>query len=155
MNKVGIVTLSIFRILFGLLILAYSIWLLGGFFFAEISNFINFLRQNYKFSEFILVDIPSLPQFLFLSLLLGSIYLISAISMIILKQKARIGATYLLFSVWVFIIFLALMNLKEGIKVGFNSPDFKASIDNLFIIARLSITAIVSLPFLAGGEPEN
>ncbi|MCF7907892.1 MAG: hypothetical protein K9L86_03315 [Candidatus Omnitrophica bacterium] len=152
MAKAGIVFLKIFRVLIGLVLLVYSACLLGSFFSVSVHDYIGALGQQYKVIGFIFAGLSSTPAFAYLSLFVGSIYFLAAISILSLKHNPRIGATYILFSVWVFIVFILALKIKEGIGVGFSNPDFIASVTDFFKIMVPLVIPALFLPFFTGGE---
>ena len=152
MARAGIVFLKIFRISIGLILLVYSICLLSSFFSASARDYINVLGQQYKVIGFIFAGLFSTPAFSQLSLFVGSIYLLAAVSILSLRYNPRIGATYILLSVWVFIVFVLALKVKEGIGVGFSDPDFIASITDFFKIMVPLVIPALFLPLLTGGE---
>lgn len=152
MAKAGVVFLKIFRILIGLILLAYSACLLSSFFSVTVRDYIGTLGQQYKVIGFIFAGLSSTPAFAHLSLFVGSIYLLAAISILSLKYNPRVGATYILFSVWIFIVFIIALKVKEGIGVGFSNPDFIASVTDFFKIMVPLVIPALFLPLLTGGE---
>jgi hypothetical protein len=129
----------------------YSIWLVGGFFMSEIPAFVSGLTEGYLAAEFFFPDVFSKPAFVFLSLFIGGVYFFAGINILTMKYNNRIGATYVLFSVWIFIMFIVLLKIKEGLAVGFSAPDFQSGIDDVFLIVRVSIPSCL-LPLLTGDD---
>ena len=154
MGKTKGAFLSLVRVIVGILLFAYSLWLLGGFFFPQVRNYVNDFAKNYQAASFLLPDIFSRNDFLFLSLFLGTIYFLAGINSLTLKYNNRIGAMHLLFSIWIFFIFIALMKLKEGLAVGFSAEIFQSGVDDIFYVVRLLIPSCL-LAFLIGGDSER
>ena len=155
MGKATTVTLRVFRIIIGMLLLGYSLWLLGSFFVPQIQVYVNTFLERYQQARFVLPDIFSNPAFEYLGLFLGSLYFLASLNILTLKYSSKIGAAYLLFAVLVFIIFIGLLELKKGLSVGFSNPDFKAGLENVFILVCLAMPAVIALPFLGSDEFEG
>ncbi|MBU1112800.1 MAG: hypothetical protein KKH93_02850 [Candidatus Omnitrophica bacterium] len=152
MAKAGVVFLKISRVLIGLILLAYSLCLLGSFFSGFLRDYLAALGQQYKIVEFLFAGIFSTEAFSLLSLFIGSMYLLSALAIISLKTNARIGVIYILFSIWLFIIFVLALKVKEGLSLGFSNPEFVSGITDFFkIMVPLMIPALF-LPLLTGSE---
>ena len=152
MGRAGIVFFKVLRVLIGLILLAYSLCLLGSFFSGFVRNYLTTLSQQYKICEFLFAGIFSTPAFSLLSLFIASMYFLSALAIISLKYNARIGVIYMLFSIWLFIIFVLALKVKEGLTMGFSNPEFVSSVTDFFkVIVPLVIPALF-LPLLTGGE---
>ena|SRR3989338_11188609 len=152
MGKAGIVFLKILRVLIGLILLAYSLCLLGSFFSKFLHDYLAALGGQHKIVEFLFAGIFSTPAFSLLSLFIGSMYFLSGLAIISLKYNARIGVIYILFSIWIFVVFVLALKVKEGFSAGFSNPDFVSSVTDFFkIIVPLVIPALF-LPLLTGGE---
>ncbi|MDD3296385.1 MAG: hypothetical protein PHU64_03395 [Candidatus Omnitrophica bacterium] len=155
MHGVGTILIKIFRILIGLLLLIYGLWINACFFFPQALDMGKYLRDISSAAEFFLIDVASVPEFSLLFLFIGTIYFLSAIMIMTLKYKPRIGATYLLFSIWIFILFFSLLIFKQGLPLGFSGPVFMKSIEKVFMVIRISALSILALPFLIGKETEG
>ncbi len=152
MAKIGGVFLKIFRVLIGLVLLVYSICLLSSFFSTIVRDYLMALGQQVKVVEFLFAGIFSTPAFSYLALFVGSIYLLASLSIISLKNNPRMGAVYILFSVWVFVVFILALKVKEGLGVGFSDPEFVASVTDFFKIMVPLVIPALFLPLLAGEE---
>ncbi|MFA7677805.1 MAG: hypothetical protein WCY34_06560, partial [Candidatus Omnitrophota bacterium] len=139
----------------GILLLAYGLWINTCFFFPQALDIGKYLRDMSSIAEFFLIDVIAMPEFSLLFLFIGTIYILSAIMIMTLKYKPRIGATYLLFSIWIFILFFSLLIFKQGLPLGFSGPVFMGSIGKMFTVIRISALSILALPFLIGKETEE
>ncbi len=152
MAKIGGAVLKIFRILIGLILLIYSLCLLSSFFSKAVSDYLVGLGQQYKLIEFIFAGIFSSQAFSHLSLFIGSIYFLASFSILSLKYNPRIGASYILLSIWVFVVFLIALKVKEGLVLGFTDPKFTASVTDFFKIMVPLLLPALFLPLLTGGD---
>jgi len=152
MAKAGIVFLKIFRVLIGLVLLVYSACLLSSFFSSFVRDYLTALGQQVKVIEFLFAGIFSTEALSYLALFVGSIYLLASFSIISLRSNLRIGASYILLSVWVFIVFVLALKVKEGLNVGFSDSEFVASVTDFFKIMVPLVMPALFLPLLAGGE---
>ena len=152
MAKAGIVFLKIFRVLIGLVLLVYSACLLSSFFSSFVRDYLTALGQQVKVIEFLFAGIFSTEALSYLALFVGSIYHLASFSIISLRSNLRIGASYILLSVWVFIVFVLALKVKEGLNVGFSDSEFVASVTDFFKIMVPLVMPALFLPLLAGGE---
>lgn len=144
--------LKTLRVVIGLVLLVYSVCLLSSFFSASVRTYLNSLGQNYAIIGFLFSAIFATPEFSHLSLFIGSIYFTAALAIVSLKPNPRIGASYILLSIWVFLVFILALKVKEGFGTGFSTPEFVSSLAGFFkIMAPLAIPALF-LPFFAGDE---
>lgn len=139
----------------GMVLLAYSAWLLGSFFVPQIQAFAKGVTEQYPVAKFLLPDIFSRPDFLLIGLFFGSLYFLAGINIILLRYNGRVGSAFLLFSIWMFFLFFVLLKLKEGLGGGFPPQITDNTKDDAILILCLSIPSIIALPFLAGDELEQ